>query len=154
MASAPPSIGANVPLTYFGSVPSTVQRELVGPYQVLRSGIIQILLDEAAAKAGLLEIRPGKVRQRKRITPHLLRHSLSRWTLDAGIDYSLPSAARSLIFGHCGHLLIGLAEPPTQCLRKGGLRWVSEGLKAPITQDESLCSLTCRILQTALSLQA
>ena len=31
---------------------------------------IQRLLDEAAEKAGLQETRPGKVRQRKRITPH------------------------------------------------------------------------------------
>ncbi|NTV27526.1 MAG: tyrosine-type recombinase/integrase [Methanothrix sp.] len=47
---------------------------------------IQRLLDEAAEMAGLQEMRPGKVRQRVRITPHLLRHSFSRWTLDAGID--------------------------------------------------------------------
>jgi len=49
---------------------------------------IQRLLDEAAEKAGLQEIRMGKMRQRKRITPHLLRHSFSRWSLDAGIDIS------------------------------------------------------------------
>jgi len=49
---------------------------------------IQRLLDEAAEKAGLQETRPGKVRQRKRITPHLLRHSFSRWSLDVGIDIS------------------------------------------------------------------
>lgn len=49
---------------------------------------IQRLLDEAAEKARLQETRPGKVRQRKRITPHLLRHSFSRWSLDAGIDIS------------------------------------------------------------------
>jgi integrase/recombinase XerD len=49
---------------------------------------IQRLLDEAAEKAGLQEARPGKVRQRKRVTPHLLRHSFSRWSLDAGIDIS------------------------------------------------------------------
>jgi site-specific recombinase XerD len=30
----------------------------------------------------------GKVRPRKRITPHFLRHSFSRWSLDAGIDIS------------------------------------------------------------------
>jgi site-specific recombinase XerD len=47
---------------------------------------IQRLLDEAAERAELQETRPYKVRQRKRITPHLLRHSFSRWTLDAGID--------------------------------------------------------------------
>jgi integrase/recombinase XerD len=49
---------------------------------------IQRLLDEAAENAGLQGTRPGKVRQRKRITPHLLRHSFSRWSLDAGIDIS------------------------------------------------------------------
>jgi site-specific recombinase XerD len=49
---------------------------------------IQRLLDTVAEKAGLQETRPGKVRQRKRITPHLLRHSFSRWSLDAGIDVS------------------------------------------------------------------
>ena len=47
---------------------------------------IQRLLNEAAEKAGLQETGSGKVRQRKRVTPHLLRHSFSRWTLDAGID--------------------------------------------------------------------
>src|SRR5512136_2753 len=49
---------------------------------------IQRLLNEAAEKAGLQETRLGNVRQRKRITPHLLRHSFSRWSLDAGIDIS------------------------------------------------------------------
>jgi integrase/recombinase XerD len=49
---------------------------------------IQRLLNEAAENAGLQETRNGKIRQRKRITPHLLRHSFSRWSLDAGIDIS------------------------------------------------------------------
>lgn len=49
---------------------------------------IQRLLDKAAEKAGLQETRAGNERQRKRITPHLLRHSFSRWSLDAGIDIS------------------------------------------------------------------
>ena len=35
---APPSIGADVPVTYFGPQPSSVQRELVGEYQNLKSG--------------------------------------------------------------------------------------------------------------------
>ena len=35
VAPAPPSIGAGVPLTYFGPAPSMVQRELIGPYQLL-----------------------------------------------------------------------------------------------------------------------
>ncbi|MDX1993024.1 MAG: hypothetical protein SF029_11570 [bacterium] len=39
-APAPPSIGADVPLTYFGPAPSTVQRELIGPYQLVTAGTI------------------------------------------------------------------------------------------------------------------
>lgn len=38
VAPAPPSIGAAVPLTYFGPAPSQVQKELIGPLQLLRSG--------------------------------------------------------------------------------------------------------------------
>jgi hypothetical protein len=37
---APPAIGADVPVTYFGPQPSSVQRELVGEYQNLKSGKI------------------------------------------------------------------------------------------------------------------
>ncbi len=37
---APPSIGADIPLTYFGPAPSSVQKELVGPVQLLKSGEI------------------------------------------------------------------------------------------------------------------
>jgi hypothetical protein len=42
IAPAPPSIGASVPLTYFGPAPSTLQPELVGPYQLLRAGTIDL----------------------------------------------------------------------------------------------------------------
>ena len=49
---------------------------------------IQRLLDTVAERAGLQQTRQGNVRQRKRITPHLLRHSFSRWSLDAGVDIS------------------------------------------------------------------
>nr|MDQ3852895.1 hypothetical protein [Thermoproteota archaeon] len=42
IAPAPPSIGADIPLTYFGPAPSTVQKELVGPLQLLRSGSIDM----------------------------------------------------------------------------------------------------------------
>lgn len=35
---APPSIGADIPLTYFGPPPSEFQDELVGPLSLLRSG--------------------------------------------------------------------------------------------------------------------
>lgn len=39
---APAAIGADVPLTYFGPAPSAVQRELVGPYQLLKSGKVDL----------------------------------------------------------------------------------------------------------------
>lgn len=42
VAPAPPSIGADVPLTYFGPAPSEVQKELVGPVELLRSGEIDV----------------------------------------------------------------------------------------------------------------
>lgn len=54
----------------------------------LSSRQITRLLDDIAERANLQATRPGKERQRKRITPHLLRHSFSRWSLDAGIDIS------------------------------------------------------------------
>ena len=38
VAPAPPSIGADVPLTYFGPAPSSVKKELIGPFQLLKSG--------------------------------------------------------------------------------------------------------------------
>src|SRR5690349_1102218 len=37
---APPSIGADIPLTYFGPAPSSLDPELVGPHQLLRSGTL------------------------------------------------------------------------------------------------------------------
>ena len=41
-APAPPSIGADVPVTYFGPMPSSVKKELVGPVQLLRSGTLDV----------------------------------------------------------------------------------------------------------------
>lgn len=38
----PPSVGATVPATYFGPVPSDVKREYIGPYQLLKSGKINL----------------------------------------------------------------------------------------------------------------
>ena len=46
---SPPSIGADVPVTYFGPPPSTVNENLVGPNQLLTAGI----LDE---DAGTIEL--------------------------------------------------------------------------------------------------
>lgn len=37
---APPSIGADIPLTYFGPAPSSLDPELIGPKQLLRAGTL------------------------------------------------------------------------------------------------------------------
>ena len=42
VAPAPPSIGADIPLTYFGPAPSDVQKELIGPHQLLKSGKLDL----------------------------------------------------------------------------------------------------------------
>jgi hypothetical protein len=42
VAPPPPSVGADVPVTYFGPSPSQVQKELVGPVQLLRSGTVDL----------------------------------------------------------------------------------------------------------------
>ncbi len=39
---SPPSIGADVPVTYFGPPPSTAKPELIGPLQLLRSGELDL----------------------------------------------------------------------------------------------------------------
>ena len=39
---APPSVGADIPLTYFGPTPSQVDPQLVGPLQLLRSGRVDV----------------------------------------------------------------------------------------------------------------
>ena len=42
VAPTPPSIGADIPLAYFGPAPSSVQRELIGPYQLLKAGPVDV----------------------------------------------------------------------------------------------------------------
>lgn len=39
---SPPSIGADIPVTYFGPPPSSVEPELVGPVQLLTSGALDV----------------------------------------------------------------------------------------------------------------
>lgn len=55
VAPAPPSIGADVPLTYFGPAPADVQKELIGPHQLLKAG--QVDLDAGTVTLPLYEGR-------------------------------------------------------------------------------------------------
>ncbi|WP_317929875.1 hypothetical protein [Halioxenophilus sp. WMMB6] len=41
-ATAPPSVGADVPVTYFGPAPSSVNPNLIGPYQLLKAGNLDL----------------------------------------------------------------------------------------------------------------
>lgn len=41
-APAPPSIGADIPVTYFGPSPTTINRNLVGPLQLLTAGQVDL----------------------------------------------------------------------------------------------------------------
>src|SRR5580698_2736081 len=58
----PPSVGATVPATYFGPVPSDVQREYVGPYQLLKSGKIDL-----SAETITLPLYVGKMRDGRKV---------------------------------------------------------------------------------------
>jgi len=42
VAPAPPSIGADVPVTYFGPAPSSVNPNLIGPLQLLTAGTVDL----------------------------------------------------------------------------------------------------------------
>lgn len=42
VAPSPPSIGADVPLTYFGPFPSEVKPELIGPLKLLKAGQVDL----------------------------------------------------------------------------------------------------------------
>ena len=57
VAPAPPSIGADIPLTYFGPAPADVQKELIGPFQLLKAG--QVDLDASTVE---LPLYYGKLR--------------------------------------------------------------------------------------------
>ena len=58
----PPSVGATVPATYFGPVPSDVMREYIGPYQLLRAGKIDL-----DARTITLPLYQGKMRDGRKV---------------------------------------------------------------------------------------
>jgi len=58
----PPSVGATVPATYFGPVPSDVRREYIGPYQLLKSGKIDL-----EARTITLPLYQGKMKDGRKV---------------------------------------------------------------------------------------
>lgn len=59
-APPPPSVGADVPLTYFGPAPSQVQKELIGPHQLLKSGTVDLNASTITVPLYLGHTKDGK----------------------------------------------------------------------------------------------
>jgi hypothetical protein len=81
---ASPAVGADVPATYFGPPPSTVQKELVGPLQLLTAGKLD-------AKAGtiVLPLYRGHVRQGNQTVWYVLTDTTDRSNAEGlGLNFS------------------------------------------------------------------
>jgi hypothetical protein len=61
---APPaaSVGAQVPLTYFGPAPADVQKELIGPFKLLKAGEVDL-----KAETVTLPLYEGKMRDGRKV---------------------------------------------------------------------------------------
>ncbi len=98
---APPSIGADIPLTYFGPAPSQVQKELIGPYQLLKSGTLDL-----DAGTITLPLYKGKMKDGKTVW-YIITDTNDQGNAQAlGINYSpklsytdVGKAVRTATFG-------------------------------------------------------
>ena len=80
---APPSIGADIPLTYFGPAPSTFDPELVGPHQLLRAGML-----DTTAGTITLPLYQGQLTDGRAVW-YILTDTNDRGNADAlGLNYS------------------------------------------------------------------
>jgi hypothetical protein len=79
----PASVGAVVPNTYFGPAPSLIQKELTGPFQLLKSGEVN-LKDETIT----LPLYQGQMRDGRKVW-YILTDVTDPGTADAlGLNYS------------------------------------------------------------------
>ena len=62
VAPPPASVGAKVPLTYFGPAPSDVQKELIGPFKLLKAGEVDL-----KAETVTLPLYEGKMRDGRKV---------------------------------------------------------------------------------------
>ena len=80
---APPSIGADIPLTYFGPAPSNFDPELVGPHQLLRSGTL-----DTTAGTITLPLYQGQIADGRSVW-YILTDTNDKGNADAlGLNYS------------------------------------------------------------------
>ena len=81
---ASPVIGADVPETYFGPAPSSVQKELVGPLQLLTAGVL-----DARAGTITLPLYKGKVLSTNQTVWYILTDTTDRDNAAAlGLNFS------------------------------------------------------------------
>ncbi len=81
---ASPAIGADVPETYFGPAPSSVQKELVGPLQLLTAGVL-----DARAGTITLPLYKGKVQSTGETVWYILTDTTDRDNAAAlGLNFS------------------------------------------------------------------
>ncbi len=108
---ASPSIGADVPATYFGPAPSTVQKELIGPLQLLTAG----QLDRAAGTI-TLPLYTGQMRNGKQVYYVLTDTTDQANAAALGLNFSAK-----LNYSDTGHAV------RTASLRSGGVLTFNEG---------------------------
>lgn len=79
-----PSVGTDIPETYFGAAPSTVQKELIGPLQLLTAGRL-----DARAGTITLPLYRGRIRQSGEIIWYILTDTTDRGNAEAlGLNYA------------------------------------------------------------------
>src|SRR6266852_9211685 len=80
---APPSIGADVPLVYFGPSPSSVQKKLIGPHQLLTAGQV-----DTNAGTVTLPLYQGRMKSGEKVW-YILTDTNDKGNADAlGLNYS------------------------------------------------------------------
>lgn len=103
---APPSVGATVPLSYFGPSPSETNPSLVGPVQLLKSGTI-----DAANGTITLPLYKGTLGKSKKTVWYILTDvSDSNIAASLGLNFSAkltftPNGARTANFDAAGNLV-------------------------------------------------
>ena len=122
IAPSPPSIGADIPLTYFGPAPSTVQKELVGPLQLLRSGTID--MNESTITLPLYQ---GHIRETGERVWYILTDTTDKGNADAlGLNWS-----PKLAYSASGARVATLASNATLEFHSGTVDFSPEHTVAP-----------------------
>jgi len=103
---APPEIGAKIPGTYFGPAPSEVQKELIGPYKLLKAGQV----DEKAFTV-TLPLYQGQVKDGRKVWYVLTDTTDQRNAEALGLNFS----------GKLTYAAVGRAARPATLEKDGTL---------------------------------